>query len=357
MQKAVKQPFSNLPHVWLSQELIDMAFSRASKVSVAREAKLPKEAKARIKEAARIQSVGDAIANRLEQVVKGTPRVEAVHPFYAELADLLVDVGKLKKSLAAANWAAQMVRRLHREYLQRVRRAKSVTEARDVRRAFYGRVASVLEQVSADLEFLKRAFDALKKLPSIDPDTPTVIVAGYANVGKSCFVRSVSSAKPEVATYPFTTKQVTVGHRKTSFGVCQVVDTPGLLDRPLHKRNKVELQAIAALRHISHSIIFLFDPTETCGYPLKSQVRLYREIREMFPKPPMLLAANKIDIATGGQLALLRQQLGDVKLWEVSALKGVGVEELIEEAAEAAASFLRKGGEVVRGDRGSGRYA
>lgn len=79
----MKQPFSNLPHVWLSQELIDMAFSRASKVSVAREAKLPKEAKARIKEAARIQSVGDAIANRLEQVVKGTPRVEAVHPFYS----------------------------------------------------------------------------------------------------------------------------------------------------------------------------------------------------------------------------------------------------------------------------------
>jgi nucleolar GTP-binding protein len=82
-------------------------------------------------------------------------------------------------------------------------------------------------------------------------------------VGKSSLLRCLSSAKPEIAQYPFTTKEIHVGHiEKTEKYITkrfQIIDTPGLLDRPLSKRNEIEKQAIAALTHLADLIVFVLD--------------------------------------------------------------------------------------------------
>jgi len=44
-----------------------------------------------------------------------------------------------------------------------------------------------------------------------------------------------------------------------------VIDTPGLLDRPLDERNAIEMQSIVALGHLDASIMFFIDLSETCG--------------------------------------------------------------------------------------------
>ncbi len=112
---------------------------------------------------------------------------------------------------------------------------------------------------------------------------------------------------------------------------CQVVDTPGLLDRPLSKRNKIELQAIIAMRHLASVIVFIFDPSETCGYPLNSQTNLFKEITDQFKEAPVVKVLNKIDLATEKQIALARGALGG-DLIEVSALKNGGVEDVFRKA-------------------------
>ncbi|NIU67002.1 MAG: GTP-binding protein, partial [Actinobacteria bacterium] len=102
-------------------------------------------------------------------------------------------------------------------------------------------------EVADDLDRVGAARNDLRDLPDIRPDEPTVVVAGYPNVGKSSFVNAVTRASNRVAEYPFTTTGVQIGHVERDRIRYQLVDTPGLLDRPPAERNAIERQAASAL--------------------------------------------------------------------------------------------------------------
>jgi GTP1/Obg family GTP-binding protein len=53
----------------------------------------------------------------------------------------------------------------------------------------------------------------------------------------------------------------------------QVIDTPGVLDRPLEERNTIEMQSITALAHLRACVMYVVDISEQCGYSIKQQVR------------------------------------------------------------------------------------
>ena len=76
----------------------------------------------------------------------------------------------------------------------------------------------------------------MSRLPSIDPAGRTLLVCGYPNVGKSSFVNRVTRADVDVQPYAFTTKSLLVGHADHRYLRWQVLDTPGILDRPLEER-------------------------------------------------------------------------------------------------------------------------
>src|SRR5207249_6908537 len=147
----------------------------------------------------------------------------------------------------------------------------------ELRQQAYGRLSSVVKQVAPDLDALIEARRALRRIPQIDPDVPTIVVAGYPNVGKSSFVRAVSTGRPKIADYPFTTRRVSLGHVDRGLDRYQILDTPGLLDRPMEKRNMMERQAISALAHLADGVLFLLDATATCGDPLVAPIRLMGE--------------------------------------------------------------------------------
>ncbi len=318
-----------------ADELIDLAFSRASKVEVKVAKRVPTIVKVKRKETARITSVKHVLVDRLMRTVEDMPMLGDLHPFYRELADVLVGVDRLKKSLGALKWAAEKIGEIADQCIWGMRGAKTITAAANIRREAYGRIASIIKQISGELDFLQEAREKLVELPSIDPEMATIVVAGYANVGKSTFVKAVSTAKPRVAAYPFTTKEVIVGHRDTVHGRCQIIDTPGLLDRPLSERNKMELQAITALKHLADAIVFMVDPSETCGYPLNSQVNLYREILGEFKDVPILKVLNKMDIASQSQVEEAKKGLsGD--LFEAVSSQKKGTEEIFETALKLA---------------------
>jgi nucleolar GTP-binding protein len=279
--------FEDLPTTPTSEELIDKAFSRAARAG---KAKGGLEAQQSM-----LQTAANIISDNLENVVTAWPDFEYdAHPFYYELADAIVDVDELRQALSEVMWASRKAREIHEEYQPRLRKT-DVDTARKHRKQAFARLADVVEQVEDHLLYINESRNDLRDLPDIDPDAPTIVVAGYPNVGKSSFVNDVTSARGETASYPFTTKGIGVGHFERDHVRYQIVDTPGLLDRPPEERNEIESQAVSAIEHLADCMLVMLDPSGECGYPIGSQLELRDAIAARFEAIPVLTVANKAD--------------------------------------------------------------
>lgn len=304
-----------LPSILRADEVLDKALGRSAKATAKGRDRAERTRNLAV---AKVQTAGQTIESTLHGYVKGFPTLDRLPPFYRELVDILVDRDRLRKHLGAVDWAAGKAKDLTREYARRIGRAP-LQDLPRLRKEAIGRFSSVVRQVTGDLDALVEARIALRKVPSLDPELPTIVVAGYPNVGKSSLVRAVSTGKPKVAEYPFTTQGVTVGHFERGYQRFQILDTPGLLDRPMDERNKIERQAIAALRFLATAVLFLLDPTETCGFPLEAQLRLLKTVQETFPGVAIVVLENKSDL-DGPRAGHLQG----------SALTGDGLAELME---------------------------
>ncbi len=242
----------------------------------------------------RLQAVRDVIVSRTESVVKLSSLLEGLHSFYWRLVEVEFDRGEIEGAFKCVRKARFMVDKLWGRYRYIVMAAGG---ERGVVREGVGRMLSLVKKCRRGLLILKNLVVFLQGLPSINPEEPIVVVAGPPNVGKSTFVRSVSTAKPEVANYPFTTKQVTVGHRDYGVFKVQVIDTPGLLDRPVEEMNPIERRAAAALGELRGAVIFMLDPTRDSYMSLERQVKVAWGVKSLIGGKPLYVAVNKVDVA------------------------------------------------------------
>jgi nucleolar GTP-binding protein len=294
--------FEDLPRTPTAEELVDQAFSRAARAGRAKEGVDAQESM--------LQTASNVIHDNVQNVVRQWPDLDHLDPFYRDLADAVLrrtidpvdhedgeraGLDALRAHLSELSWAARKSKDLGREYIGKLGRDPAT--ARKFRKQAFARMASVVEEVEDDLVAVGEARDALRVLPDIRPDEPTVVVAGYPNVGKSSFVNAVTNARNEVAEYPFTTKGVRVGHFDRDRVRYQLVDTPGVLDRPAAERNDIESQAVSAVTHLADCILFFVDASGSCGYPVERQLALRDELAERFGDAgvPLLTVCNKAD--------------------------------------------------------------
>jgi len=226
--------------------------------------------------------------------VTAWPDFDEIDPFYRELADAVAGVDDLRQHLSEVGWASRKTSEIRTEYQRRL--GGDPDTAKKLGKQAFARMADVVREVEDDLAALGEARDALKTLPDIRPDEPTIVVAGYPNVGKSSFVNSVTRADNEIASYPFTTTRINVGHVERDRIRYQLVDTPGLLDRPAADRNEIESQAVSALEHAADAVLVLVDASGECGYPLDVQLELRDSLAARFDAP-VLTICNKADLA------------------------------------------------------------
>lgn len=313
--------FDQIPTILTPEELLDKALGRAAKIE-----KEDQESFYRIRKttAARIESLSDILFETLQGFVKRFPNLDKLNTYERELVDLVIGLRSLQRALSRVDGSSQTIRTLGMEALGDVRRSPGKDAMLQAKRRIIGRASSIVRELANPLRFLAHARAVLQQIPEITPGDPTIVIAGYPNVGKSSLLAKLSRARPEIAPYPFTTKQANVGHflwpEKDPLHArrYQLVDTPGLLDKRPKERNRIEQQAVLALTYLADVILFLLDPSESCGYPVADQEKLLAEVRKEFGRVPLLIVENKADLSRRASphlsvSTLTGQGLGDLR--------------------------------------------
>lgn len=122
---------------------------------------------------------------------------------------------------------------------------------------------------------------------------------GFPNTGKSTLISKISSARPKIADYPFTTLTPHLGVVSIGdYDSFTIADIPGLIEGA-HEGHGLGLQF---LRHVERTrlILHLVEIAESSGRdPLKDIKVINRELRKYSPalsRKPQIIVATKIDI-------------------------------------------------------------
>jgi len=325
-------PFANIPTIMTAEEIIEFAHNRSTRISMKSSLRMKRVERTRIREITRLKEFTNQVKTKMNDAVEKFPSIDRLHPFYLELSEILVGNDKLKQSLGAVHNCKPPIDDIADKHIQAIKLAQDHRQMKKTRRAAKGRISSILRATAKNLDFIIEAKKTLSRLPGIAPNIPSIVCAGFPNVGKSTLVRKVSTAEPEIAYYPFTTRRVIIGHLRVGNQSVQIVDTPGILDRPMAERNEIELQAITALKYLANVIIFMIDPSEACGWTFDQQITLLSEVQKMFPLNPILIALNKIDIAPPEQLEKARSKFPNA--YEIIAVEGTGLDEILKDAVD-----------------------
>jgi len=153
-------------------------------------------------------------------------------------------------------------------------------------------MATIMKRQKDPLAYLEQVRQHISRLPAIDPNTRTLLICGYPNVGKSSFINKVTRADVDVQPYAFTTKSLFVGHLDYKYLRWQVIDTPGILDHPLEEMNTIEMQSITALAHLKSCVLYFMDLSEQCGYSVEAQVNGFFPFLKKIPLTCYFISAS-----------------------------------------------------------------
>lgn len=286
-----------------SQELLDFAFKQTREQTPRFSKKIRKKERwAKEIEKNKIESASNLLEERLREISDSFPKFDQLHPFERELADASINLEETKKQLGYLKKRAHIVQRLRSQTIQQIFASKSIGRIRKLSQSFYGRVSSVIKKLDRELKALEQKRKQLLEMPRIQEDVFTVILAGFPNVGKTTLLKKLTNSEPRIAPFPFTTKGLKIGYFEFKYFPIQVIDTPGLFDRPFEKRNPIEKKAIAALRHLGETVLFLVDPSLSSGFSLEQQFGLWKEMQKQFSHKKLLVAITKADLCSQEQL-------------------------------------------------------
>uniref|UniRef100_A0A1I7XY00 Nucleolar GTP-binding protein 1 n=1 Tax=Steinernema glaseri TaxID=37863 RepID=A0A1I7XY00_9BILA len=289
----------------------------------------------------KIKFLQQTLHDKLTQIITEFPKMEDVHPFYSDLMNILYDKDHYKIALGQMNTARHLVDGIAREYVRLMKYSDSLYRCKMLKRAALGRMVKLLRRQKSSFEYLEQVRQHLSRLPSIDPNTRTLILCGFPNVGKSSFINKVTRADVEVQPYAFTTKSLYVGHLDYKYLRWQVIDTPGILDHPLEQRNTIEMQAVTALAHLKAAVLFIMDVSEQCNQTIEEQISLFEAIRPLFTNKPVFVGLNKVDIMRRSDLPPEKNELlsklesENIPVIEMSTVSQEGVIGLRDQACDA----------------------
>jgi GTP-binding protein len=158
-------------------------------------------------------------------------------------------------------------------------------------------------------------------------------IVGYPNAGKSTLISKISSAKPKIANYPFTTKVPVLGVVKIHGDEHMVfAEVPGLIEGAHLGKGLGD----RFLRHVERTktLVHLVDISGFEGRdPYRDYVNLNKELKlysKELMKKPHVIALNKCDIESAkDNVKKFKRRVPGKKVFVISAATGEGVKELL----------------------------
>lgn len=332
--------FQKLPMVMPSIDIIQSAIRKAKKVSATKGiANIAK--RERNRGAKQLDALMKELVVPLRTYTENFPNKRHLHPYERSLVELTLGDGNYEEVLTKVNNLRKKVTSVGKEHASLC--AKSLTKKEAEERLSEGmkRVEETFYREKKAIDDLLDIAKTLRAMPVVDLETPTLSLVGAPNVGKSSLVRILSTGKPEICNYPFTTRGILMGHIVVNYQRFQVTDTPGVLKRLDEERNNLEKLTLAVLTHLPTAVLYVHDLTGECGTSVSDQFTTYTEIRERFSNHLWLDVVSKCDILQESPSAFITEDLstdhsdltryrmfGPEGAIRVSVKSGLGLDEL-----------------------------
>jgi len=156
-------------------------------------------------------------------------------------------------------------------------------------------------------------------------------IIGYPNAGKSTLLSAASAARPEIASYPFTTRQPVLGVVEVGQETFVLAEIPGLIEGAHLGRGLGH----DFLRHVvrTKALVHLIDGSSET--PVEDMARVNTELNlfdSALARKPQLAVVNKIDLPQArSRVGEIEEAFGEagIAVYFISAATGEGVPEVM----------------------------
>ncbi|XP_010527085.1 PREDICTED: nucleolar GTP-binding protein 1 [Tarenaya hassleriana] len=314
--------FQKLPMVMPSLDIYSSALKKSRRIQPTKGiANIAK--RERNRGAKQLDALMKELALPLKGYLENFPRKKVLHPYERSLIELTLGDGKYEEVLGKVDAVRKKVQSVGKEHASLCAKSLSKREAEERLNEGVEKLESIFQQEGRAVDDLLNIAKTLRAMPVVDLEMPTLCLVGAPNVGKSSLVRILSTGKPEICNYPFTTRGILMGHIVLNYQRFQVTDTPGLLKRHDESRNNLEKLTLAVLTHLPTAILYVHDLSGECGTSPTDQFMIYKEIKDRFSDYLWLDVVSKCDLLGGSPVIFAKEDI-DVDDVELSRYRKTG---------------------------------